>query len=264
MSVGITIDWDFFVPYNRDWDIQHQESLLYLEFIWKTRGYLFEEIRTAGEEKTFWPWLHKHFGTSEELLSISDSHACIVKDPSLWRGCDTIISFDQHHDCWRTHDDNRDESYRIMHVACHTWARAWLEDDIDRRLVWVYPDHMDFSDYGDILDPDSESDICDLLDQIDILPRKEFNPQDYRNDEVTGIHLCRSGCWVPPWLDAAFIQFVKDSGLLFDVLQDGDWDPLRERWRQKDVDDMMRLHRDSRRAFEEIHEMEKKLAHQRR
>jgi hypothetical protein len=261
MTVGITIDWDYFVPYDRDWDIQHQESLLYLEFIWKTRGYLLSEIKTAGEEKTFWPWLHKHFGTSEELLTVSDSHACVVKDPSLWTGCDTIISFDQHHDCWPTEDDNRDENYRIIHVACHTWARAWLEDDPDRTLVWVYPDHMDLvGDYGDLTS--DESRIYDLIDRIDILPRKDFDPRDYA-DDVSGVHLCRSGCWVPPWLDAAFIQFVKDSGLLFDVVQDGDWDPLRERWQQCDMDEMMRLHEESRRAFEEIHAMEAKLAHQR-
>lgn len=272
--IGISVDWDYFAPYDVHWDIQHVESQMYLDFIWMTRGHLIDQYKTSGEEKTFWRWLLGGLGHPEEVLTVGESHATIVRDPGIWHGSDVILLFDQHHDCWNTEDDNRDDDTgRMIHVACHTWGRAWLEEDLDRKLVWVYPDWLVLDrEYGPIVDSECESDIADLLhetEQLIVLPRKQFDFSYYTDDMVEGIHVCRSGCWVPPWLDEAFCTFVKESGLLSEVAmcnsrQDSKvWDPMRIRWLNDELAQARKMHEQSRRAFEEIHAMEKKLANQR-
>jgi hypothetical protein len=55
-------------------------------------------------------------------------------------------------------------------------------------------------------------------------------------------HICRSGCWVPPWLDKAFLGFVEAStGSLRKAIpmQDGDWNPLKERWTAQDFENQL-------------------------
>lgn len=257
--VGITIDWDFFCPENVMWDMQHVESPLYLDFVWMTRGHLVDEYRTDGTEKTFWRWFYEALSGSEGLdgvpgfedVTVGESHATVVKDPELWLDSDTIITFDQHHDCWAIPDGHRDEESGLaQYVACHTWGRVWLENNPRHKLVWVYPDSMNLKkSYGPILEPDHESDVCDLLyetEQLEILPCKEFRKLalgffDPDEDELTGLHICRSGCWVPPWLDEDFCAFVEASGLparvVYDLTREREtaeeralWDPFRLRW----------------------------------
>jgi len=47
-------------------------------------------------------------------------------------------------------------------------------------------------------------------------------------------HICRSGCWVPPWLDKAFTGFVEGLGRYPAIpLQHGDWNPMTERWNEE-------------------------------
>jgi len=269
-NIGVSVDWDYFTPYETIWDIQHQESQLYLDFIWQTRGHLIDLYKTSGEEKTFWLWLLS-LGHPGDVLTVGESHATIVRDPGIWHEADMILLFDQHHDCWQCHDDNRDDDGRMEHVACHNWGRAWLEDNPARRLVWVYPDWLDLEkNYGEILDPKHESDVADLMhetEQLIVLPRKDFDFSHYEADNVSGVHLCRSGCWVPPWLDAAFCQFALASGLLIEkahVQMDTKvWDPMRIRWSQEQLDNARHLTEQSRRSFEELHEAQKKYGNQR-
>lgn len=259
--IGITIDWDYFTPYDSMWDIQHVESLLYLDFLWKARGHLVDTFKTSGEEASFWPWLREHFTFdevfNEAYLWVSDSHALIVKDWRIWHASDVIISFDQHHDCWPTEEDNRDEEGRMEHIACHTWGRAWLEENPDRRLVWVYPDHLDIEEYGDF------ETVEGVRDQLIILPRKEFDASYYDEDEVSGVHVCRSGCWTPPWLDSAFRKFIHESGMLKKILQNGEWDPMRIRWVQKDFEEAKRMYEEGQRACERFARERKTHANQR-
>jgi hypothetical protein len=51
--------------------------------------------------------------------------------------------------------------------------------------------------------------------------------------DVWNVHVCRSGCWTPPWLDKAFIDFVGCRGYPVARLQSGDWDPMKPRWNAK-------------------------------
>ena len=54
--------------------------------------------------------------------------------------------------------------------------------------------------------------------------------QDWGVEKIDRVHVCRSGCWVPPWLDKDFIEFVQSRGEKVVKLQIDDWDPMAERW----------------------------------
>lgn len=218
--LGITIDWDYFVIYDNMWDLVHTESLFCLTTMWQYRKHLMNEIVSSGEEKTFWPWLYEHLNINSLCATLSDSHACIVDNDNLWTQCDTLLLFDQHHDCWDTSDNNRDKGGRIIHLRCDCWGRAWLEENSERRMIWVYPDHLDACAWED---------IRDLGEQLITVPRKKFDITEYSEWCIGGVHVCRSGCWSPPWLDKVFLKFIEDSGLQTSVTQDGVWNPLQPR-----------------------------------
>ena len=37
------------------------------------------------------------------------------------------------------------------------------------------------------------------------------------NSDVKAIHICRSGAWTAPWLDCEFEEFIKESGLQYEI-----------------------------------------------
>lgn len=212
---GITIDWDFFVPEDPQWDIQHAESLMYLQMLWEARCGLVDLIKLHESAHTFWDWLLDLLELHDASMTVSDSHAWVFRDPYLLHA-DRIVLFDQHHDCWPREKDDAEQDL----IRCHTWARAWLEANKDRELIWVYPDWQDPNDY------EMQDDIRPRV----ILTPQSLVTQETFGDDISGIHICRSGCWTPPWLDHDFIKFVEEPGFWVDVTQDGDWDPMKPRW----------------------------------
>ena len=45
--------------------------------------------------------------------------------------------------------------------------------------------------------------------------------------EVAAIHICRSGAWTPPWLDAKFYNFVQGLNMPYRILEcpERNWAP---------------------------------------
>lgn len=217
MRTLVTVDFDFFVPEEADWDLGHQENLLFLKMLWGTRGGLIDKMRTTGEEKGFWKLLRGQ-GRFKRRMWVSDSHlyAFVVSV-----GFDRVVSFDAHHDCW--------ESSRKGSVMCDDWLRVWLEEKKGRRATWVRPDWL-------------KKGLCelpkDMTGRVDVV--HGLKGLDLGLDGLVSVHVCRSGCWVPPWLDGAFSGFVEGFGGGLDKvvkLQDGEWDPMEERWTPKDLQD---------------------------
>jgi hypothetical protein len=201
----LTIDWDFFVPEKAIWDISHRESELYLNFLWTHRAGLIEHSKTSGEEKSFWRQLGVDM---PDKVCVSDSHAYAYAVPG---DADRVVLFDAHHDCWARNGDG---------VACDNWLRIWLEQDEAREALWVYPKHM-IDNWG------KQSIPKDLRSRVEVMEWKG----KIELDEVDSVHVCRSGCWTPPWLDEDFIAFVMrgfQSNIF--VMQDGIWDPMEMRW----------------------------------
>lgn len=197
----VTVDWDYFVREDPMWDLGHLENLLFLKYIWISRGSLMDKMLTNGRQDGFWDRIALR---GFPFVSVSDSHAYAWTVAAKMKA-NEIVSFDAHHDCWE--EDER--------VECHNWLRAWLKCGRHRKATWVRPDHH----CGEV-PPDMES----RLSVSDVEPVLDLK-------DVVAVHVCRSGCWVPPWLDAEFCRFVYNVGAGEIVkLQDGEWNPMVSRW----------------------------------
>ena len=211
----VSIDWDFFIPEKPEWDLGHKENAMFLNMMWHMRGHLIPHIKTSGLEKEFHKRI-KHRG----LVAVSDSHA-FAYNPNIDK-FDEIILFDAHHDCWATPEDGG--------IMCHNWARACLEENPKAKLTWVYPRKESLGYYpvpDDLAARVRLQDIASLEGQTD----------------ATVLHICRSGCWTPPWLDQAFIDFVKSFGNTNNILslQDNEWDPMNIRWSEDQIKQVIRM-----------------------
>ena len=214
MRTLLTVDWDFFMVEKPEWDLGHRESLLFLTVLWGARGGLAEEMRLTGDERGFWDRLGLG---RRRTLWVSESH-CFAH--SLTTGVDRVVTFDAHHDCWRG-DAGK--------VTCENWLRTWLEGSRRRRVVWVRPGWVD---KGLAAVPEDLEDRVEVVEGLEGLEGLELG----LGGRVE-VHVCRSGCWMPPWLDGAFLEFVRGFAGSLDRATDmqGDgWEALRERWTEKD------------------------------
>lgn len=223
MKTLLTVDFDFFVPEKPEWDFGHQESLIFLNMIWSTRSGLMNVMKTDGNEVGFWKDINF---TPSNRTWISDSHAYAY---SLLNGVNRVVLFDAHHDCWYADSlgvDKTDHS-----VYCHNWLREWLRGGKNRRVTWVKPQWQD---------------ACELPKDM----KKKVDVVIYSKGLDLGLggsiihHICRSGCWVPPWLDKAFLGFVEGLRGSLDMtipMQEGVWNPLKERWTEQDVANYLKL-----------------------
>jgi len=213
----LTIDWDYFVPEKLEWDMQHSESLLYLKHLWPNRGPYFKDIiKTNGEEIRWWDRLHRRgYDISEDTIYVSDSHLFAANLGTY----DQILTIDAHHDMWPPSVDDPNAT-----LWCENWLRQYLQLNPDTKAYWVQAEWAK-EDFGRIK-PD-DPDYTDLWERVE-----EGWPEEA---DITCIHICRSGCWTPPWLDDQFLEFVNDPLLPTVSLQKGEWDPLISRW-----DDQMR------------------------
>jgi hypothetical protein len=241
--IGISIDFDYFVPEDNAMDMQHAESVFYQTIIWEIRcGHLYPHMRTSGEERDFWKKLEPLTREFSRRISVSDSHVYILSDERFKQCCDTIILFDRHPDCWHPYADDRRN-----HVwYCHTWVRGWLEGDKNRHVIWVYPDYMDAADYAD---------ACKGVRRLRSLPRKEFDPAEFTSSELSAVHVCRSGCWTPPWTDQAFVEFIGEFGRDVHVLQiEKPWNPMAPRWTEEETVEKVARMRETEKKVRELHQ----------
>lgn len=213
-STYVTIDWDFFIPEDPMWDFGHKEAPFFLKQIWGARIRYFREMATTGEEREFWDKLWDKLPLPVcPSLRVSESHLAVWNDPALHMA-NAVVLIDQHHDMF---GDGKSDT-----VDCGNWLAAWLRQKRNRRAIWVRPDHS----WGEGL-PDGNKfkflrSRTVVLDSID-----ELDPRDMPN---ATLHVCRSGAWTPPWLDAQFNRFVEASKLPQIVL-DRDWsDPTQPRF----------------------------------
>ena len=209
----LSVDWDYFIPESNIQDWSHRESLLYLTTIWPTRCDWIDKTTTTGEHLTFWHDVRKRFPEMAQRITrtveVSDSHAWIWPTLSSVQP-DAIVLVDAHHDCWCPKEDRREQ------VGCDTWGWQYLNLYPRVKIYWMRAKWSHFPAPDEV----SEDRVC-IIESLDELP----------NDmEIWDVHACRSGCWTPPWHDAEFLEFVRASDLRIDTVQNGEWDPMSDRW----------------------------------
>ena len=231
-SAMLTIDWDYFVPEDPIHDFGHMENLFFLDQIWWFRVQYIDNIKTSGEELVFWNRLREKNIFPIDQVWVSDSHLPAYDIADLYN-IDTIVSVDAHHDVW-----DLKETEKGCEVDCGSWARYWLHSEFGRELLWVpSPTGTD--------DPETKPDGFAKIDLGDL-----------SGWEFPVVHICRSGCWTPPWLDQKFIDFVG-SGKFGKVItkfpngcdtswQDEPWNPIKIRWTPDEINGARELDYDMR------------------
>lgn len=206
----LTIDWDYFVPEKLDWKFYQEEKRLYLSVAWKRRINYLREMCANGEQDGFWKRIK---GLTRDLpYYVSDSHLAAYRLKEL-HDSDIVVIIDAHHDIFKIDNDGPD---------CGTWLAFWLKAKKERKAYWVKPAH------SICVDPVGFSDQIIVLDKVENLP-SDLN--------YSGVHICRSGCWTPPWTDAAFNDFVKDYHKTYKIIGK-DWClPMALRWADEDYQD---------------------------
>jgi hypothetical protein len=211
MKTLLSVDFDYFVPEKQEYDFGHSETLMFLSMIWSTRMFYYDHIKTTGGEEQFWNLLNSKVSVVKSGTFVSESHAYAH---SLLHGIGHIILVDAHHDCW--YGDSLGIDKTVKDIYCHNWVREWLKGNKKRRVTWVQPEWS----VGNFSVP------TDLLDRVTVISEGD----DWGVKQIDRVHICRSGCWVPPWLDQKFINFVNNRGGSIVKMQDGDWDPMVKRW----------------------------------
>lgn len=208
-STVISVDWDYFIPEKISWDLEHKESLLYLKMLWMHRMYLKDEMKVNGLLRGFWDRLPVK---GHPLLFVSDSHAYVHQVLQIFKP-DRVVLFDAHHDCWKKTNSN---------IYCHDWGTHFR--DSGGEILWVHPDdeqHRDLVAYSTPPSLEHQTPETSLV-----------------LGSVDAVHICRSGCWTPPWLDKRFISFVKRAEKRLrakaHVLQNDEWNPMKERFTADD------------------------------
>jgi len=143
---------------------------------------------------------------------------------------DQIITVDAHHDMWGSDGIMGSNLFEMLvskeqpkgTIACHNWLRKYLSRQSDTLAYFVQ------TDWGKEIfkRPEPNDPIyTDLWDRVE-----ERWPEEA---DITCIHICRSGCWTPPWLDEQFLTFVHDPALPTVSLQEDEWDPMISRWTEE-------------------------------
>lgn len=239
----LTIDWDFFVPEKPEWDFGHHENGVFLDMAWKTRIHLRNEMRTNCVELDFWNMLRERVEIPRDApVYVSDSHS-LAYIVARKHKCDRVFLVDAHHDCWRLTKDAKQ-------VGADNWMTALFREPSSplwcpMEAIWLRPEWSMFRMKSAYLDR---------------LERRRVRAVRWRDDwgavRADVIHICRSGCWTPPWLDHLFIRFVRLYGVTrLNIMQHGTWNPMRARWVQKDYDEAYALEAQMHNAIGEFARM---------
>jgi len=244
----LSIDWDFFTPGAAEvWeDSPIDESLHYLWASWKDedRILLADRIKSVGVDG-FWQWLSKWFVlTPGRQALLSESHAAMHDLLTEKHG--TLILFDSHHDCYYLSD------WDGASIDCGNWGTHWLRKcNRNGRVIWV--SQLKKKHRSTIVGR-VEGDLRRRVVKACSLKEAEqtfdaFCKKAGGRIRLDFIHICRSGCWAPPWADKDFLKFIKDSKLDCQItkkekLWDKRWNPMLDRWRH---DKMHKLYEELRR-----------------
>lgn len=199
-----------------DWG--HKEAPLYIEPpLWHARAMTFGAAGealpgTTGEEQTFWG----RFQIAPETpLYVAESHSSIMHLRA--EGWTDVWNYDAHHDGGYGAGMGK-QAQAAMAIArvidrsrwsCEDWAVAYALMGV--RVHVRYPRWCE---------PRRESTPWLPMDRA--VDNRKNGP-----GKVDGVFLCRSGAWVPAWLDDAFADFVRACPAARVSVLDMDWwDPL--------------------------------------
>jgi hypothetical protein len=214
----LVVDWDYFFadlwgstdPYSGLYDWGHAETPYFIDMAWGSRAAAFihhglELPGTTGLERDFWSRF-KFSPDAQLFFADSNSSAANVALVGEDDWYDSVWLYDAHHDSGyfgplphrqrqsKIHDlvvsGQWDCSYwmvlyRVLRAALHVRYPTWKTWAFEQESEPLIPVDRAF-DSGDT-------------------PRTPFGEPL----EFDRVFVCRSGAWVPPWLDADFFAFLE-------------------------------------------------------
>lgn len=224
----LVVDWDFFFPvvehpaqdrFPGEWmlyDWGHSESIMFIEATWHVRALSFLQSgaslpTTNGQEHLFWDRFD--IDDSSELY-VSESNA-LAADVNVSEGVGEVLLFDAHHDAgYNGGNDDSDalDVVRNGRYTCENWMFLYWALGADLNVYY----------------PTWRSRAFEIEPTPWVPVNREHDDGLSRvKQKIDRVFICRSGAWVPPWLDKSFLDFVSACPL--DVTEElGDY-PLAPR-----------------------------------
>lgn len=195
------VDFDFFFPVPQDpkdplaslfaW--AHFETPYYLLEAWEERALAFLLRGLPLPEARGWEGFWERFAFAPgAVLYYADSNALAFHE-RVRQGVEEVVLFDAHHDA----------GYRPLgeEPACDDWMVYYHRQGARLRLF--YPPWRDPG-----LEPEPRVPV-----------RREVDPGGGVEGVFHRVFLCRSGAWVPPWVDPAFFAFLESAPLSKEALE---------------------------------------------
>lgn len=224
----LSVDFDFFVREKPIWDWSHAESAIYQELLWPQRaaGFLARGYDLRDEtdpEKHANPTPSKFWDVLERLgyLDLGDQTACVTNShafaaPHWWSGYYEeddylLINFDAHHDLGYRTSHEQDKRWEKGVSECGDWLYMLMRQNPRMKAKIIYPEwkgleelrhekEIPWKRYG-FLEGRVEAGV--FSEDFVRLPEDAI---------VDDVFICRSGAWVPPWLDESFERFCYRGG----------------------------------------------------
>jgi hypothetical protein len=239
-KIYLSVDFDYFCHEEDWWDWGHGETPLFQDLAWHTRVRMYEE--TLFEKfanplpSKFWEKLVElgyNFDTCESI-KVSDSHLFAAHDfLDLTPGRVEIVNFDAHHDMgyadWKTLKKQWIDKSR---VDCSNWLLVLMHQLDFLTAACVYPEWKGTREVSKDRKPSWEN-TKSLRERFRYGVYSEQYARELAGD-VVGVFIARSGAWMPPWHDQAFVDFVNEGagmmGLMAETCEEQEkQDPMKPR-----------------------------------
>lgn len=216
----LSVDFDFFVRESPMWDWGHVESVLHREILWASRAMGFPdisdemspEIWASPKPEGFLDALEKKGVTlaPDCGIVVSDSHTYgIMTFATTMDVQETLLSFDAHHDLGYELAKFKSKLKSGM-ISCEDWLGHLLVMRSDLSAQIIYPDwKKEWLDEWKEIERIQSEKIRDISRAYKQAKSSLWSECELPEGEITTVHICRSGSWVPPWLDPQFISFVQ-------------------------------------------------------
>lgn len=222
----LSVDWDYFI-YTRNYCGSYIESNRSLVDLWykryiqaKARG---EDIRKAfllsADVDGFWAKIKEYFKFADNIrILISDSHA-LSYQMAVENNCKSVYLFDAHADL-----GYGGLSSLNFEVNCSNWLGKLLKEKIIEEAWIIYSPYTS-----------EKPDYFKAINSLYQVRYGSFADMAGKAIGVSAIHLCRSGAWVPPWLDEKFNRFIAALGLPYTIVDcpERKWDPEHIRFAEQ-------------------------------
>lgn len=199
---ALVLDWDYFFPLRPEWEWSHWEDSAMIEgAVWTARAFNFFLMQKALPQSLGWRGFWNRFKFADGAkLYYADSNAmaysALLADLGSKLSSTDIWLFDQHHDCYAAGAEALYEGK----VTCENWMiQLGLPHD-GNNLHVLYPDH-DTAPMEAVPVP--------YFPNLDQRLDNEL-PPGYLPKTFDVVFVCRSGAWVPPWMDQEFFDLIDD------------------------------------------------------